>query len=89
VPGKGGDDPPKIRPRTEASSRAAALRQPSDNDWAAVVYQFRIFRSFEDSAVLQRAEALPAVLEEEAAALCGIADELDRTLNTDANIYKY
>jgi hypothetical protein len=82
VPGKG-DDPP------EAGGRGARLRPPSDDDWGAVIYQFRIFRSFEDSTVLQRAEALPALLEEEAAALCGIADEVDRTLDTHANVWKY
>jgi hypothetical protein len=82
VPGKG-DDP------TEAGGRGTRLRPPSDGDWAAVIFTFRVLRSFEDAMVLQRAEALPAVLEEEASALCSIADELDRTLDTRADVWRY
>jgi len=82
VPGKG-DDPP------EAGGRGIKLRPPSDDDWSAVIHTFRILRGFEDSTVLQRAEALPAVLEKEASTLCDIADELDRTLSTSADLSKY
>lgn len=86
MPGKEGDQ--RGRPPTEASSRPK-LRPPSDSDWAAVVYRFRIFRSFEDSKILERANAVPALLEEDAAAICAIADEVDRTGDTSTNIYKY
>lgn len=82
-----GDDQ-RGRPPTEASSRPK-LRPPSDSEWAAEIYRFRIFRSFLDSKILERANALPALLEEDAAALCTIADEVDRTGDTSTNIYNY
>jgi hypothetical protein len=73
----------------EASGRAVKLRPPSDSDWAAAIYQFTIYRAFENSAVLALAQALPALLEEYAAAICKIADDYDRTLDSPDNIYKY
>jgi hypothetical protein len=54
-----------------------------------VIYRFRIFRSFEYAPVFVRANALPTLLEGEAATLCAIADEVDRTLNTNKNVYLY
>ena len=89
MPEKGGDQDDRPSASIEASGRAAKLRPPNDDDWAAVIYQFRVLRSFEDSTVLARAEALPALLEDDATALCDIADEVDRTLDTHANIYSY
>lgn len=85
--GKGGDQ--RDRATAEGGSRPVRLRPPSDADWAAEIYRFAIFRAFEDSTVLARATALPAILEREAATLCGIADEVDRTLDTTANVFEF
>jgi hypothetical protein len=66
-----------------------AEAKPTDDDWTLAVMRFRILRELEDPDAFRRAKQLPVLFEREATAIYRIADTLERTGKTSADLSKY